>query len=79
MKSIEDNLDILDKRKVVAGIIKKKREEMKISQSKLAAAVGLSKSSIYRIENAAFSPNADQLYLILTFLNIKFSLDDKEL
>lgn len=52
---------------------------MKISQSKLAAAVGLSKSSIYRIENAAFSPNADQLYLILAFLNIKFSLDDKEL
>lgn len=69
----------LEKRQKVAKIIRETREEKEITQEKLADLVGCSRSTIIRIENAAFSPNADQLYVILEALDLKLKIDDIEI
>lgn len=69
----------LEKRQKVAEIIKEAREEKKITQEKLAELVGCARSTIIRIENGVFSPNADQLYVILDALDLKLKIDDIEI
>lgn len=73
MKSKE--LIIQEKRKIIADVIKQKRKEKKMTQSNLGKSVGLTKSSIYRIEKAVFSPNSDLLFLILEELDITFYIE----
>lgn len=69
----------LEKRQKVAKIIRETREEKEITQEKLADLVGCSRSTVFRIENGAFSPNADQLYVILEALDLKLKIDDIEI
>lgn len=62
-------MDKEEKRLKVARIIKNAREKKGLSQLQLAEKVGLSKSSIFRIEKGKFSPNGDLLYAIISALD----------
>lgn len=55
---------LLEARKQIAGFLKKRREELGISQDKLAELTGLNRSTIKRMEAADFWPGMKQ-YLIL--------------
>lgn len=72
-------MDKIEKRKKVAAILAKKRQELGLSQEKLAEKLGLSLSTILRIEKCKFSPNADLLYMIADALEIEISLDGEKI
>lgn len=69
----------LEKRQKVAKIIKEARVEKGITQERLAELVSCARNTIIRIENGAFSPNADQLYIILEALDLKLKIDNIEI
>lgn len=76
---MESNKIIKERRKAVAAIIRSNREKLNISQEKLANMTGCSRLTIHRIENCVFSPNADQLYLILNALDVNFELNGEKI
>ncbi len=51
-------------RKLIAGFLKQRREELKITIDDLAAKTGLGRATIMRMENAMFWPGLKQ-YLIV--------------
>ncbi len=63
------------KRFKVADAIQTARAQKGWSQAELANRVGFSRSTIQRIEACAFSPNADQLYLILECLDLPLEIN----
>lgn len=71
------NETILAKREKVAEILQKARVQKGLTQEELAEKVGFSRSTIIRIEQAQFSPNADQLYAIAAALDIELKLNDE--
>jgi transcriptional regulator with XRE-family HTH domain len=70
---------ILHKRQSVATILIAARLSKGLSQSQLGDLVGFAANTIARIENCRFSPNADQLYALCEALDIKLTLDGKEI
>lgn len=68
---------IFKKREKVAEIIQKKRVQLELTQEELAEKVGFSRNTILRIEQAQFSPNADQLYIILEVLDLPLQIADE--
>lgn len=65
-------------RKLIAGFLKNRREELGMTQSDLAEICGVKWETISRIENGKFMPNLD-LFLILTHhLNCYFFLESKD-
>lgn len=64
------------RRKAVSDLIREGRKIKSMTQADLASAVGLSKSTITRVENNSFSPNSDQLYLILDVLDMTLKINN---
>jgi len=55
---------LLEARKIIAGFLKSRREELKLSQAALAEKTGLGIQTIKRMEDAKFWPSFKQ-YLII--------------
>ncbi|MFA9191137.1 helix-turn-helix transcriptional regulator [Flavobacterium sp. FZUC8N2.13] len=68
-----------EKRNKVASIIQTARVQKGWSQTGLGDRVGFSRSTIARIEACAFSPNADQLYMILECLDLTLKIGNEEI
>jgi len=60
-------------RHLIGGLLKKRREGLKLSVEELAENVGLSPSSISRIENGKFSATIDTLLAISKELKCKIN------
>lgn len=67
------------KRKKVASIIQTARVQKGWSQTELGDRVGFSRSTITRIESSVFSPNADQLYIILECLDLTLKIGNEKI
>jgi transcriptional regulator with XRE-family HTH domain len=76
---IDMNEQIKQKRAKVAEIIQTARVQKGLSQTELGDLVGFSRSTIARIEACAFSPNADQLYVILEKLQIPLQINHEKI
>jgi ribosome-binding protein aMBF1 (putative translation factor) len=70
---------LTEKRAKVADIVLAAREKKGWSQTELADRVGYSRSTIQRIESRVFSPNADQLYMILECLDVTLKLNNEKI
>ncbi len=70
---------ILKKRLSVAAILTEARTRKSLTQDQLGELVGFKGNTIYRIESARFSPNADQLYALCEALDITITLNGKEI
>jgi len=68
-----------EKRKKVAGLIQTARVQKGWSQRELGERVFFSQNTIARIENLHFSPNADQLYLILDCLDLHLTINNEDI
>lgn len=69
---------LLEDRKLIAGFLKNRREEMGISVQELADLCGVNKTTIYRIEQSKFMPHGDLLLILTHHLNCYFYLAEKE-
>ena len=67
------------KRQKVASIIQTARVQKGLTQTELGDRVGFSRSTIARIEACAFSPNADQLYMLIECLDLTLKIGDKKI
>ena len=63
----------IEGRHLIGGLLKKRREELNLSIEDLAENVGLSPSSISRIENGKFSATIDTLLAISKELKCKIN------
>lgn len=70
---------IKEKRNQVASIIQTARVQKGWTQQELGDRVGFNRNTIIRIEASAFSPNADQLYMILECLDVTLKIGDEEI
>lgn len=61
---------LIEARKQIAGFLKQRREELGISQDKLAGLTGLNRSTIKRIEGAKFWPGMKQYLTICLALQL---------
>lgn len=71
--------EILRKREKVADILQRARVQRGLTQEQLAEMTDFSRSTIIRIEQAKFSPNADQLYALCDALQIGIKIDEEEI
>lgn len=71
--------DIKEKRVKVASILQTARVQKGWSQTELGNKVGFSKGTILRIEASAFSPNADQLYMLLECLDLPLKIGNEKI
>lgn len=65
-------------RKLIAAFLKKRREEMSISCEDLGDKVGLSRSTVWRIEQGRYSPSLDMLLAMTQALNCYFFIESKD-
>ncbi|GIZ08397.1 helix-turn-helix transcriptional regulator [Flavobacterium sp. UMI-01] len=63
----------------VAEIIRAARLKKGMTQEELANEVGVSRSTIIRVEDARYSPNAAQLYVILEKLEIPLIIGNEKI
>lgn len=68
-----------EKRQKVASIIQSARVQKGITQQELGDLVGFSRNTIVRIEGSAFSPNADQLYMLLDCLELTLKIGNEKI
>lgn len=66
--------DLHTARIYIAGLLKSRREELKITQTALAERTNLGIQTIKRIENANFWPGLKQFLIICDELNLKFEI-----
>lgn len=78
MESTEIKID-KTKREHVASIIQTARVQKGWTQTELGDRVGFSRSTIARIEACAFSPNADQLYMLIECLDLTLKIGDEKI
>ncbi len=71
--------EIHDIREKVANILQTARVQKGLTQEQLAELSGFSRSTIVRIEQCQFSPNSDQLYILLKILDIEMKLNDQKI
>lgn len=71
-------LTIEEKRELVAETLLTARIQKGYSLDELGEMVGFKASTIQRIEQGRFSPNADQLYSICEALGITIKINDTE-
>lgn len=69
---------LLEARKLIAGFLKERREELKLSQKDLAALCGVQPDTIGRIEMGKFLPNLELFLKLTHHLNCYFFLEAKE-
>jgi ribosome-binding protein aMBF1 (putative translation factor) len=79
MDAITMNDQIKLKRAKVAEIIQTARVQKGWTQTELGDKVNFSRSTIARIESCTFSPNADQLYIILESLGLTLKIDNEKI
>lgn len=72
-------LTIEEKRELVAETLLTARVQKGLSLDELGAMIGFKGSTIHRIEQGRFSPNADQLYAICDALGISIKINDTEI
>lgn len=73
-----EHKELSEARKLIAGFLKNRREELNISEQQLADLCQVNRSTINRLENGKFLPNME-LFLTLTHhLNCHFFLAEKE-
>lgn len=65
---------LLEARKLIAGFLKNRREELGISAATLAEACQVNKTTIYRIEDGKFTPNTELLFCMLFYLKSNFTI-----
>ena len=70
---------IKEKRNQVANIIQTARVQKGWTQQELGDRVGFSRNTIARIENSVFSPNADQLYMLMEVLDLTLKIGDEKI
>lgn len=70
---------IVEKREKVASILQTARVQKGWTQQELADRVGYSRNTIARIESSVFSPNADQLYVLLDCLDVTLKIGDEKI
>lgn len=70
---------IKEKRNQVATIIQTARVQKGWTQEELGDRVGFSRSTIARIEASVFSPNADQLYMLMEALDITLKIGNEKI
>lgn len=68
----------LQKREKVAEILQTARVQKGYTQQQVADGIGCQVQTINKIEKAWYSPNADILYLIVEFLDIKLTINKTE-
>jgi ribosome-binding protein aMBF1 (putative translation factor) len=78
-QNVVASMILTEKRAKVADIVLAAREKKGWSQTELADRVGYSRSTIQRIESRVFSPNADQLYMILECLGVTLKLNNEKI
>ncbi len=71
--------EILKKREKVSSILQSARVQLGLTQEELAERTGYSRSTIIRIEQNQFSPNADQLYVLCQVLNIDLKINGEKI
>ena len=67
-----------NKREHVASIIQTARVQKGWTQEELGDRVGFSRNTITRIESSVFSPNADQLYMIIEALDLTLKIGNEK-
>jgi transcriptional regulator with XRE-family HTH domain len=72
-------LSIEEKRELVAEALLTARIQKGYSLDELGEMVGFKASTIQRIEQGRFSPNADQIYAICEALKITIKINDVEI
>lgn len=70
---------IKEKRNKVASIIQTARVQKGWTQQELGDRVGFNRNTIIRIEASAFSPNADQLYMLLECLDVTLKIGNEKI
>lgn len=70
---------IKEKRNKVASVIQTARVQKGWTQQELGDRVGFSRNTIIRIEASAFSPNADQLYMLLECLDVNLKIGNEKI
>ena len=78
-KNIVEFTLIKEKRNQVASIIQTARVQKGWTQQELGDRVGFSRHTIIRIEAAGFSPNADQLYMLLDCLDVTLKIGNAKI
>lgn len=78
-QNVVEAMLIQEKRQKVAQIIQTARVQKGLTQTELADKVGFSRSTIARIEACAFSPNADQLYMLMECLDLTLKIGDEKI
>jgi transcriptional regulator with XRE-family HTH domain len=69
---------LLEARKMIAGFIKNRRNELEITQQELADKCGVGVNTIRRMEDARFWPNLKQMLTICNALDLFFFVEEKE-
>lgn len=70
---------IEEKRNKVASIIQTARVQKGWTQTELGDRVGFSRNTIARIEASVFSPNADQLYMLIDALYLTLKIGNEKI
>lgn len=78
-QNVVEAMIIQEKRQKVASIIQTARVQKGWTQAELGDQVGFSRSTITRIESSVFSPNADQLYVLLDCLDLSLKIGDEKI
>lgn len=68
----------VEARKMVASHLKKRREELKMTQDELAEKMGIKKAAISRMENGLYPPSLDMFFEWCHHLNLYFFVEGKE-
>lgn len=73
-----DEKVLSEARKLIAGFLKDRREELKLTQQELADLCGVKRQTIQKIEYGTFLPNMDLFLIMSHHLNCYFFLEAKE-
>jgi transcriptional regulator with XRE-family HTH domain len=69
---------LFEARKITAGFLKDRREELNLTQEQLAEKCGWHQATIARIEASKFFMNTKQLWIICNALDLYFFMESKE-
>lgn len=69
---------LIEARKITAGFLKQRREELRLTQEQLAEKCNWHRETIARIEAGKFFMNTKQLWIICNALDLYFFMSPKE-
>lgn len=77
-RNIMNEKILVEARRITAGFLKQRREELGLSQEQLAEKCGWHQATIARIESSKFYINTKQLWIICNALDLYFFMSPKE-